>query len=508
MYFSIKFVLGFTILLDVIQPANSNKNLTKILANILLQTTSSTNAGLSMLVFEMLFNLNTKMFLQHSTFDYLNYFELYNKFLRQILLSNPNHDKESFSLLAAITNKNNLQAVVYDFIAFNFTKHIQMCIDKLKSVNFHHNLLKETFSSQDSFYEMNIFVQKVLNSVFELIEAFVCHIFTNGLDFVHYDWSLSCGIWYLLEYLSVSEGLIRIEQLDFVHNFNLKLYSNMLNLLVKYSTYSLRFARQIKFLIFAEKCLTTNYLQHGKHEHVFILNLEHLIKQLNKSMLINTKMKPLSLDEELLDAINSTDFLRTETIHFLLVHIKTLMIYDAKSFKHMRYKSFRNSTLNMLLEKFSFIKKSNKFACCDHAHEINSLVFYCSSFVGPACAADSVDALNMAKANGVNNYLWKLQQFLVDKFNQELDGENFIFKFYLALFERLFEFLNEKKYFYFHNLSIDYNGDNICFSDELIPKIARKRILFKYTTMNRSFTLLITIFRVDFRHELKVQKRF
>ncbi len=187
-----------------------------------------------MLIFDMLFNLSCKTFMENSMFDYLNYLELYKKFLQYFLLNIPS-THETFSLLSTITNKANFCCVIYDFIAFSLTNHIKLCIEKQNKFSTYQTSQNLSFNKQNSFYELNIFTQRVLSIVIELIDSLFCHIKSNNLDFIHYDWSLSCCIWYLIEYISVSEGIISLERVDFVHNFNLKLYSQIFNLLNRYS---------------------------------------------------------------------------------------------------------------------------------------------------------------------------------------------------------------------------------------------------------------------------------
>jgi len=370
-------------------------------------------------------------------FDYLNYLELYKKFLQYFLLNIPS-THETFSLLSTITNKANFCCVIYDFIAFSLTNHIKLCIEKQNKFSTYQTSQNLSFNKQNSFYELNIFTQRVLSIVIELIDSLFCHIKSNNLDFIHYDWSLSCCIWYLIEYISVSEGIISLERVDFVHNFNLKLYSQIFNLLNRYSQHSSRFNRQIIFLVYGYKCLTTSYLQHVNNDHGFVLNLKSLMHDADKSMIDSTKVNTSSLDRELVDVLNSIDLFYTETSRFMLIHIKTLLIYEFKSIKFLSANSIKVSTLSLMLEKFSLIKEKCRFENSDHVDEINSLLFYCSSFVGPASSSKIKN-----ESSHFNH--WKREDYLIEKFDQELDGENFVFKFYLKLFKSLFEFLFNRK---------------------------------------------------------------
>lgn len=406
-----------------------------MLTSILIQSSGTTQNGFPMFIFDMLFNLSSKLFLQKSMLEYLNYFELYKKFLKYFLLNIPD-THETFSLLSTVTSKNNLCCVIYDFIAFSLQNHTKICIERLNtSVPFQPYQTLE-FSKQDLFYELNVFTQQVLSLVFDIIETLFWHIRSNNLDFIHYDRSLSCCMWYLIEYISVSESIISLERVNFIHDFNLKLYINIFNLLNKYSQHSVRFNRQIKFLIFGHKCLITNYLQHIKNDHKFILNLKNVMQDAEKSMADSVNVVDTSnLDKELVDVLNSIDLFYVDTVKFMLMHIKSILIYEFKSIKCLSRNSLKVSTLNLMLEKFSLIKEKCKFESSEYAEEINCLLFYCSSFIGP----------NKSKTKDNDCVFWKRELFFIEKFDQELDGENFIFKFYLDLFKSLFEFLFNRK---------------------------------------------------------------
>lgn len=354
-----------------------------MLTSILTQSSGTTQNGFPMFIFDMLFNLSSKLFLQKSMLEYLNYFELYKKFLKYFLLNIPD-THETFSLLSTVTSKNNLCCVIYDFIAFSLQNHTKICIERLNtSVPFQPYQTLE-FSKQDLFYELNVFTQQVLSLVFDIIETLFWHIRSNNLDFIHYDRSLSCCMWYLIEYISVSESIISLERVNFIHDFNLKLYINIFNLLNKYSQHSVRFNRQIKFLIFGHKCLITNYLQHIKNDHKFILNLKNVMQDAEKSMADSVNVVDTSnLDKELVDVLNSIDLFYVDTVKFMLMHIKSILIYEFKSIKCLSRNSLKVSTLNLMLEKFSLIKEKCKFESSEYAEEINCLLFYCSSFIGP-----------------------------------------------------------------------------------------------------------------------------
>ena len=272
-------------------------------------------------IFRLVFKIDQNYY-QYSNKEFI----LRNLQSKKYFLKNFIFNSNSKYYLNAVT-KQMAQVHFIQYVVLKLVHCIQSCKTRLGKIS---DLKICDFVSSNRVYEVNEFNMKILRIVYDILVDLIEFINHMIIDMGNYDWSISCLVWTIFDYLNVSETVRT--QLECVREFNTNLFNDLVTLIQNNSIKSNRFKWQLSFLSLV--------FESNSDKIILMSGLRSLIRP------SHLKMKLNSLETDLKLCIYSIDLDRPESSKFTICYITLLLYIEFKN----------NSMSNLYLNKSSLKK--------------------------------------------------------------------------------------------------------------------------------------------------------
>lgn len=233
---------------------------------------------------------------------------------------------------------------------------------------------------------MDLFFQDLFSSLVKFL--------TVNSSIEKFDFSLSCFAWNMIWYLN---------ELDDQSEITREVRCKFGELLGDLSRYSARFQRQLTFMTLAVSSQTDDDS--------------------------DDTMKTTSRAHELDECLASSDIRNSATFKFIMTHVSKLL---EMSNRRGLSKSQLNCVIRLVVERLDDDQLD------DEGRELVGKVF---SLIGPVYDQN----LYYESAREYLSVEEKCRQMVIDRFEESMTEETIFHRFYVKLFEKLFDSLNDEK---------------------------------------------------------------